>query len=194
MLRNTVLTVIGVVAGAAVLTGAFLAMGHATEGSRPVTQTGGAPRVSGFPAADRTVFIQAVETTGNPILSVSVGGRVSSFPNSANAGKQELFILSPLDAGSGKYRLTTAYARTGGEPSCLTERGGLLFTNACGATNWAQTVQLVPAADGTSFDLVLGGNNVEIGADGTVGTSARDNKAATTRFAFIDGGAAPADN
>jgi hypothetical protein len=193
MLRNTVLTAAGGVVGAAVLTVTFLAMRDVTEGS-PVEQTGSALSVSGTPAADRAVFVQAVGAAGGPILSVSVGGRVSSFPYSANAGRQELFILSPLGPGSGKYQLKTAHARTGGEPSCLTERGGLLFTNPCGATNWAQTVQLIPSADGTSFDLVLGGNNVEIAADGTVGASARDNKAATTRFAFLDGGAAPVDS
>jgi hypothetical protein len=186
MRRNLLLTVAGAAVGAAVLTGAFVAVQN-TPGEETPAGTTAAP-LTALPTTDQAFYIQSVSGPGGYVLSVSVGGKISSFPNGASAGERELFVLSPIK--DDKYLIKTAYARVNGAPSCLTARGGRVFTNACDPAEWAQTVQLTPTGSPT-FDLVVGGRNIELAADGMVGASERDGQASATRFGFIDGGPAP---
>jgi hypothetical protein len=186
MRRNLLLTVAGAAVGAAVLTGAFVAMRNTPPDEAP-SGTTMAP-LTELPTTDQAFYIQSVSGPGGHVLSVSVGGKIASFPNGVSAGERELFVLSQIKGD--KFQIKTAYARVNGAPSCLTARGGRVFTNPCDPAEWAQTVQLTPAGSPT-FDLVVGGSSIELGADGTVGASERGGQAASTRFGFIDGGPAP---
>jgi hypothetical protein len=192
MRRNLLLPTVGAAIGAAVLTWLFVAVDRAGDEDVEAANAGNASTLlAALPGPDRAVYIQAVAGTGNArVLSVSVAGKVSSFPMGAGAGERELFVLSPIKGGSDKYLLKTAYARVGGKWSCLTARGGPVFTNVCDPSEWAQTVQFRPGSAGT-FDLLIGGNAIELAADGTVGAEDRGAQAAMTRFGFVDGGTAP---
>ena len=108
----------------------------------------------------------------------------------AGVGERELFVLSPIKGGSDKYLLKTAYARVGGKWSCLTARGGPVFADVCNPSEWAQTVRFRAGSAGT-FELIIGGNAIELAPDGTVDAGDRGAQAAQTRFGFVDGGTAP---
>jgi hypothetical protein len=197
MRRNLFLTAAGAAVGAAALIGAFIVAQPGASDVQPARPAGGgANLVKGVPTADRAVYVQAVSGAGTSVLSVSIGGRVGSFPIGGKAGERELFTVGPHKSGAGKYVLKTAYIRVGGEPSCLTERGGKLFTNACDPSEFSQCVQFVTTGAGPNsptFDLVVGGNNVEIATDGTVSTTQRGQKPAATTFGFVDGGPVTGD-
>jgi hypothetical protein len=188
MRRNLLLTVAGTALAAALITGVFVALNNARNNGEAVAATAPANQMTALPGTDRAVFVQAVTGPGGLGLSVSVGGKVGSFPVIGNSGERELFVLSPIKDRT--YLIKTAYARVNGKPSCLTARAGRVFTNACDPNEWAQTVQLMPPGSPT-FDLVIGGNNIELGAEGSVTADNRGDRAASTRFAFVDGGVSP---
>ena len=192
MRRNLLLPIVGAAVCAAVLTWLFVVVDRSGDEDAEAAGTGNASTLlTSLPGPDRAVYIQVSAGTGSGrVLSVSVAGKVSSFPMGAGAGERELFVLSPIKGSPDKYLLKTAYARVGGKWSCLTARGGPVFANVCDASEWAQTVQFRAGSAGT-FDMLIGGNAIELAPDGTVGAEDRGAQAATTRFGFVDGGPAP---
>ena len=102
-------------------------------------------------------------------------------------------MLVPRSPGATSYLLKTAKLRTGGEPQCVGVRAGALQTVACDAGDSSQFVTLAaPTGAGgpirETFDLIVGGFNVEVDQDGKVSLKNRGTGFASTTFRFLPQG------
>ncbi|WP_155372801.1 hypothetical protein [Catellatospora vulcania] len=150
------------------------------------------PPVDGIPKLDQAFMLQAVDRVEDPVLTVTASGRIGTYPGGADTGEREQFVLSPLSPGAKAYLLKTAKLRTGGEPLCVGVDGGVLHTVACDAADRGQAVTLVASTGmdgprGADFDLIVGGRNVEVSADGKVSLRERIGPAQTA-FRFVAAG------
>ena len=131
--------------------------------------------------------------TEEPVLTVTASGRLGTYPGGADVGDREQFVLVPRSTGATSYLLKTAKLRTGGEPQCVGVRAGVLQIVACDAGDGSQFVALAAPKGaggpiGETFDLIVGGFNVEVGQDGEVSLKKRSTGFASTTFRFLPQG------
>ena len=164
--------------------------GQAT--SRP-TAAGDATE-GGVPEPNQAFMLQAQDRgTEEPVLTVAASGRIGTYPGGADVGDREQFVLVPRSGGATSYLLKTAKLRTGGEPLCVGVRAGVLQIVACDAGDSSQFVALAAPNGaggpiGDTFDLIVGGFNVEVGQDGKVSLKNRSTGFASTTFRFLPQG------
>ncbi|MBV1854867.1 hypothetical protein [Catellatospora tritici] len=156
--------------------------------SAAVSPSAGPAASHGVPQPNQAFQLQAVDRVEDPVLTVTASGRIGTYPGGADTGEREQFTLSPLSPGATTYLLKTARLRVGGEPLCVGVDGGRPHTTACDAADRDQRVTLVPGPGGTTFDLVVGGFNVEVGQAGKISLVRRDGTGARTVFRFVPTG------
>ncbi|GIG02987.1 hypothetical protein [Catellatospora citrea] len=153
--------------------------------------TGGSPVV---PRPDQAFLLQAVDRIEDPVLTVTASGRIGTYPGGADTGDRERFMLVPLSPGAKTYLLMTAQLRVGGEPWCAGIKAGVLHTVPCDAAASTQRVTVVArgkdASGAATFDLVIGGYQVEVSKDGKVSLKKQGGAPAGTRFRFVPAGTA----
>ncbi|WP_155385597.1 hypothetical protein [Catellatospora paridis] len=146
------------------------------------------------PQPDRAFLLQAVDRIEDPVLTVTASGRIGTYPGGADTGDRERFMLVPLSPGAKTYQLMTAQLRIGGEPWCAGIKTGVLHAVACDAAASTQRVTLVArgkdASEAATFDLVVGGYQVEVSKDGKVSLKKQGSAPAGTRFRFVPAGTA----
>ncbi|WP_155368261.1 hypothetical protein [Catellatospora vulcania] len=144
------------------------------------------------PGPDKAFLLQAVDRIEDPVLTVTASGRIGTYPGGADTGEREQFMLAPLSPGAKTYLLKTARLRVGGEPVCAGIEAGVLHTVACDAADRSQRVTLAArgadASGAATFDLVVGGYQVEVAKDGKVSLVKRGSTPAKTRFRFVPSG------
>ncbi|WP_191844445.1 hypothetical protein [Catellatospora chokoriensis] len=146
------------------------------------------------PRPDQAFLLQAVDRVEDPVLTVTASGRIGTYPGGADTGDRERFMLVPLSPGAKTYQLMTARLRVGGEPWCAGIKAAVLHAVACDAAASAQRVTLLArgadASGAATFDLVVGGYQVEVGKDGKVSLKKQGSAPAGTRFRFVPAGTA----
>jgi hypothetical protein len=145
---------------------------------------------SRVPGRNQAFMLQAVDRAEDPVLTVTASGRIGTYPGGADTGEREQFVLSPLAPGAMSYLLKTAKLRTGGEPHCVGADADTLRTMACDAADSRQSVVFAAPKGaggpiGKTFDLIIGGFDVEVAADGTLSLRKRGDGYARTTFRFI---------
>lgn len=146
------------------------------------------PGAINIPGRDQAFLLNAVDRgTEEPVLTVTASGRIGTYPGGADTGDREQFTLGLRSSAGDTYILKTAKLRVGGEPQCVGVSGDILQTMACDASASVQIVKIVPAGGGT-FELVIGGYNVEVDQLGKVSLKQRGNTPAQTKFRFIPSG------
>ncbi|GAA2360188.1 hypothetical protein Cme02nite_37200 [Catellatospora methionotrophica] len=162
------------------------AAAQSTDSSGKVTAPAAAPRLT-VPGPDKAFLLVAVDRVEDPALTVTASNRIGTYPSGADTGDREQFMLTPLSPGATTYLLKTARLRVGGEPLCAGIKTGVLTAVACDAAAKSQKVTLV-ARSTTTFDLVVGGYQVEVSKLGKVSLAKAGNAAAKTRFRFVPAG------
>jgi hypothetical protein len=207
--------VLGAVVLAAALSGCATPTGAAGRGEAPVpaseagsvpptgttasppTATGtdsGKTTGGGIPESNRAFMLQAQDRgTEEPVLTVAASGRIGTYPGGADVGDREQFVLAERSRGTMSYLLKAAKLRVGGEPPCVGVRAGVLQMVACDAGDASKFVTLAAPNGaggpiGETFDLIVGGFNVEVGQDGKVSLKKRSTGFASTTFRFLPQG------
>lgn len=163
----------------------------ASTPSRPAPSAG-TPGRGVVPGPDQAFLLQAVDRVEDPVLTVTAGGRIGTYPGGADTGEREQFLLAPLSPGATTYLLKTARLREGGEPVCAGIVTGVLHVVACDAADRDQRVTLVArgadSSGAATFDLAVGGHHVEVARDGKVSLVKRAGVPARTRFRLVPAG------